>query len=266
MSIAWTTVLITALLFPGVFFFVGLYFTERFSREVIRSNAIGEVGLAILVALILHLLAYGVLVFFGFDLADFLRPLSTYDKWTTLKPGVTIVVNSGIYTVVIAIFGFACGYVASHFRSLSRHKWITAVNQSMRDGIVTAFVMTTTVENDRVLMYKGALSEFYMTLDGSLTYVVLRNCSRFFMKMEGDDPMPTNLQKLFGADQDTRAYWDYLFIDAKNIANILFDPSPEIKASDKGAEALERALVELRAIVGNAPPGTTRPQKGNHSP
>jgi len=65
MSVAWTTVLIIALLFPGVFFFVGLFFTERFSREVVRSNAIGEVGLAILVALVLHLAAYGVLAATG---------------------------------------------------------------------------------------------------------------------------------------------------------------------------------------------------------
>jgi len=61
MSVAWTTILIIALLFPGVFFFIGLSLKERFSREVIRSNAIGEVGLAILVALILHLLAYWIL-------------------------------------------------------------------------------------------------------------------------------------------------------------------------------------------------------------
>jgi hypothetical protein len=125
----------------------------------------------------------------------------------------------------------------------------------MREGIVTAFVMTTTVENDRVLMYKGVLSEFYLTLDGSLTYVILKNCSRFFMKMDGDNPTPTDLQKLFGDEQDKRKdQWDYLFVDAKNIANILFDPSPEIKTSDKGNEALDKALAELRTAVGNATP------------
>ena len=255
MSVAWTTVLIIALLFPGVFFFVGLFFTERFSREVVRSNAIGEVGLAILVALVLHLAAYGVLAgVFGFDLAAFLGPLETYDRWTTLRPGVTIAVSGGIYTVVMAGVGFVVGLIASRW-GLTRHKWIAVVNRSMREGIVTAFVMTTTVENDRVLMYKGVLSEFYLTLDGSLTYVILKNCSRFFMKMDGDNPTPTDLQKLFGDEQDKRKdQWDYLFVDAKNIANILFDPSPEIKTSDKGNEALDKALAELRTAVGNATP------------
>ena len=75
------------------------------------------------------------------------------------------------------------------------------------------------------------------------------------MKMDGDNPTPTDLQKLFGDEQDKRKdQWDYLFVDAKNIANILFDPSPEIKTSDKGNEALDKALAELRTAVGNATP------------
>ena len=44
MSVAWTTVVIIALLLPGVFVFIGLSFYERFSREIIKTNAAGEVG------------------------------------------------------------------------------------------------------------------------------------------------------------------------------------------------------------------------------
>jgi hypothetical protein len=249
MSVAWTTILIIALLFPGVFFFVGLSLKERFSREVVRSNAIGEVGWAILVALLLHLLAYAALAHFGFDLSDFLDPLTTYASWTTLRSGVGIVLKGGIYTAIMAVIGLALGIVAATLPLFARHKWITVVNQSMKEGIVTAFVMTTTVHNNRALMYKGVLSEFYMTLDGSLTYVVLKSCSRFFMKMDGDGPTTTAQVKLFGTAQESRDSWDYLFIDAKNISNILFDPSPEIKTSDKGNEALERALRELPTAI-----------------
>lgn len=137
----------------------------------------------------------------------------------------------------------------------------------MKDGIVTAYVMTTTVQNNRALMYKGVLSEFYLTLDGSLTYIILKNCSRFFMKMDGDGPTTTAQLKLFGSAQDNRESWDYLFIDAKNIANVLFDPSPEIKTSDKGTEALEKALAELNALLDGQPPppsaGTARTEISN---
>jgi NADH:ubiquinone oxidoreductase subunit 5 (subunit L)/multisubunit Na+/H+ antiporter MnhA subunit len=245
MSVAWTTILIIALLFPGVFFFIGLSLKERFSREVIRSNAIGEVGLAILVALILHLLAYWILLRFDFDLSNFLGPLATYDK--DLKPAIGIVVRGGVYTVIMAVTGLLIGMAAAPW--FARHKWITTVNKSMKEGIVTAYVMTTTVHNNRALMYKGVLSEFYLTLDGSLTYVVLKNCSRFFMKMDGDGPTTTAQLKLFGTAQESRESWDYLFIDAKNIANVLFDPSPEIKTSKKGDEALEKALEELNKAI-----------------
>ena len=64
-----------------------------------------------------------------------------------------------------------------------------------------------------------------------------------------DTPTTTAQLKLFGTAQDSRESWDYLFIDAKNIANILFDPSPEIKATDKGNEALEKALKELQTAI-----------------
>jgi hypothetical protein len=251
MSVAWTTILIIALLFPGVFFFIGLSSKERFSKEVVRSNAIGEVGLAILVALVLHLLALGALTPYGFDLAEFLSPLTTYDKWLNLRPAVKLIVQGGIYTIVMAVIGLALGWGASRLPLFARHKWINTVNQSMKDGIVTAYVMTTTVQNNRALMYKGVLSEFYLTVDGSLTYIVLKNCSRFFMKMEGDDPTTTAQLKLFGTSQDTRdkQFWDYLFIDAKNIANVLFDPSPEIKTSGQGAKALEEALAEFLKTI-----------------
>jgi NADH:ubiquinone oxidoreductase subunit 5 (subunit L)/multisubunit Na+/H+ antiporter MnhA subunit len=254
MSLAWTTILIIALLLPGVFFFIGLSLKERFSREVVRSNAIGEVGLAILVALILHLLAYAAVTAVGFDLAEFIGPLTTHDNAINLHSAVKIVVRGSIYTIIMGVIGFGIGLGAASLPVFARHKWITTVNDSMQDGIVTAYVMTTTVQNNRALMYKGVLSEFYLTLDGSLTYIILKNCSRFFMKMDGDGPTTTAQLKLFGSAQDNRESWDYLFIDAKNIANVLFDPSPEIKTSDKGTEALEKALAELNALLDSQPP------------
>jgi hypothetical protein len=251
MSVAWSTILIIALLFPGVFFFIGLSSKERFSKEVVRSNAIGDVGLAILVALILHLSAYEALTLLGFDLAEFLGSLPSFEKWLSLAPAIKIFVRGSIYTIVMAAIGWLIGWGFASLPFVGRHKWINTVNRSMKDGIVTAYVMTTTVQNNRSLMYKGVLSEFYLTVDGSLTYIVLRSCSRFFMKMEGDDPTTTAQLKLFGMAQDSRdkQFWDYLFIDAKNIANILFDPSPEISTGSEGMKALEKALADVKTAM-----------------
>jgi hypothetical protein len=249
MSVAWTTISIIALLFPGVFFLIGLSSKERFSREVVRSNAIGDVGLAVLIALSLHLSAYLVFARFGFDLAEFLAPLPSYSKWISLAPAINILVKGGIYTIAMAIIGWLLGLGAASLPVFARHKWINTVGRSMRDGIVTAYVMTTTVQNNRALMYKGVLAEFYLTIDGSLTYIVLKNCSRYFMRMDGNEPTTSAQLKLFGSEQDNRdkQFWDYLFIDAKNITNVLFDPSPEIKTSGEGTKALDKALAEFSA-------------------
>jgi isochorismate synthase EntC len=66
--------------------------------------------------------------------------------------------------------------------------------------------------------------------------------------MDGDARTTTDRLGLFGS-KDSKASWNYLFIDAKNIANVLFDPSPEIKTTERGNEALDRALAELRGTV-----------------
>lgn len=256
MSLAWTTIVLIVLLFPGVFFFTGLSRRERFSREVVRSTAVGEVGLAVLIALVIHLASWGALSAFGFDLGNFVRPLFTLER---IHPAIAsdLIVERlpkiGSYVVVTALIGMAAGWgvgwwiSAGHLQLFVRHKWINTVNASMRDGVVTAYVLTTTVQNSKALMYKGVLAEFFLTLDGSLTYVVLKNCSRFFMSLEGDQPQTMKPADLFGAHQADREkqFWDYLFLDAKNIANILFEPSPELATTKAGSDALEKALEEL---------------------
>jgi len=43
-----------------------------------------------------------------------------------------------------------------------------------------------------------------------------------------------------------------IFIDAKNIANVLFDPSPEISTDSAGMKALEKALADLKTAGNGA--------------
>jgi hypothetical protein len=52
---------------------------------------------------------------------------------------------------------------------------------------------------------------------------------------------------LFDGGNTNRRVWDYLLVDGDNIANILFDPSAEIRASDAGRKALEEALKTQRS-------------------
>src|SRR5438067_996986 len=91
MSLAWTTIFIIILLLPGVFFFIGFAARERYSREIVRSTAIAEVGLALLFAILLHLAAWEFLYrIFGFSPATFFRPIEALDRvppWLMLTYG-----------------------------------------------------------------------------------------------------------------------------------------------------------------------------------
>src|SRR5574337_1041 len=79
MSIAWTTVLIICLLLPGVGFFAGYWSQERYSREIVKSAAIGEVGMAIFMAVLIHLIVLDTLYWIGgFDLSFYVKPLAYY--------------------------------------------------------------------------------------------------------------------------------------------------------------------------------------------
>src|SRR4051812_36669211 len=112
MSVAWTTIVIILLLLPGIFFFVGMATYERLSREVIRSSVISEVALAIMVALVLHMLALSALsVICGFQLGQFLIPFLTdqANPMALAKDLADRALPLAIYTIITASSGFALG-------------------------------------------------------------------------------------------------------------------------------------------------------------
>jgi hypothetical protein len=75
MAVAWTTVLIVAFLLPGVFFFAGLWSRERIPRDIVRASAIGEIGAAVFVALLINLAAgYVLFGWIGYHPTKFLIP------------------------------------------------------------------------------------------------------------------------------------------------------------------------------------------------
>lgn len=251
MSVAWTTILVIALLMPGVFFFIGYSTRERYSREIIKSSAVGEIGWAIFVAIIIHLSTWWILARFGFDLAANAKQVADYDtmpRWQLVDRIVYQIPPIGFYITGTALLGLLIGWLLASaiargwFPFLTTHKSINQVMRSMKSGVVTAYVMTTTKENNKVLMYKGVLAEFYLSPEGKFIYIVLRTCSRYYMKFEDTAPTTSEQLQLFRDDEPTDRTWDYLLIDGSNIANILFDPSVKIVATDEGKKLLEDEL------------------------
>lgn len=254
MEVAWTTIVIIALLLPGVFFFIGYATGDRYAREIVKSSAIGEVGWAIAISILIHLLAWGILSSFGFDLAFNIREIAAYDRiprWLLANLIVARIFPLGAYILLTALVGFVAGWLVSRLAQrgylpfLVTHKWISQVRRSMKTGLVTAYVMTNTVENNKVLMYKGILAEFYQQKEGKFEYVVLKSCSRYFMDFNEASPKTGEQLQLFGNAELTGrpdGVWDFLQIEGGNISNILFDPSPEILITKDSAAALDAAL------------------------
>jgi hypothetical protein len=179
-----------------------------------------------------------------------------------------------IYTILTASSGFVLGAIIAYgvmsgwLRFLAMHKWIyDVIDADRRGGIVTAYVMTTTVEKEKALMYRGRVHEIFLGGDGKIAYVILKNCARFFMSFSGDEPMTTKQLNLFGDRQGQRSTWDYLQIEGDKIANILFDPSPEtITATSEGQNALAAELARRQAVVRAMIEERNRPRRPGSSP
>jgi hypothetical protein len=257
MSVAWTTVLIVLLLLPGLFFFVGLARLEPLPREIIRSSVISEIGLAACIAIAIHLILISILSAAGFRLSAFIQPFFEYGLAPTSQAAKAVSGRLGhlaIYVIVSGVCGVLMGYafaramMAGYFRVLATHKWIYDVlNENRKGRVATAYVVTTTTHEDKVLMYRGAVKEFFLTAGGTLAYVVLQNCSRFYMTFADTSPQTTQQLRL-GESQGSRlSNWAYLMIEGENIANILFELSPKIIETKAGNAALESALNQLES-------------------
>lgn len=71
------------------------------------------------------------------------------------------------------------------------------IDRGRKGGIVTAFVMTNTMERGKVLMYRGRVHEIFLIQDGKISYVILKNCAKFFMAFADDAPVTGKQLELF---------------------------------------------------------------------
>jgi len=262
-SLAWTTVLIVTLLLPGLAFFAGFWARERYSRELVRSSAVGEVGMAVFVAIVLHLSAWQLLALVGADPSQYFRPLAELEaapKLLAEEQSLTKLWPPLVYTVCMSVAGFAIGQLVAWcimfgwLRPLATHQWAYDLLKEKRRGVVTTYVFTNVLESRRAMMYAGHLEEFYLDANGSFSYVVLKNCTRYYMKLEDDSPRTSKRESLFRVSNIGARRWEHLVIDGKYIANILFDPLGHIEQTDKGAARLEAELARQIAHLGRRRP------------
>jgi NADH:ubiquinone oxidoreductase subunit 5 (subunit L)/multisubunit Na+/H+ antiporter MnhA subunit len=259
MNVAWTTIAVILFLLPGIGFFVGYWSQERYSREIVSSTAVGEVGMALFVALGIHFAVFAILrAATGFSLFAYILPLIDFDSeprsvlvdqiQSRISPIIVYILVTcvlsfivGLIIARIAMFGFLRQYFAAHGWA---YDLISEKKRS--NGIVTTHVLTNLSDNTRTIMYLGHLEDFYLDASGSFSYIVLKNCSRFYMVFDPNAPTTTARVPLFRVPDHADRRWEHLVIQGSTIANVLFDPLGEtIIQTDATQRALEEALAAL---------------------
>ena len=161
MSLAWGSLVLLLVLLPGVLFFVGLYFPEKF--------ALGQLAGVLLIAILVHGVLYNVSPLLCgkylpcIDIRLFLRALTLDKPENSSLPAVAdnIAENRGWilgYIALSSLFGTGLGWltgtrvVAGGLSFLTQHRW--AYRLSVGDELTTAWVLTGIQDGSRVLMYR----------------------------------------------------------------------------------------------------------------
>lgn len=265
MSGVLTTFLVVFAALPGIASFFGFYSPSRYGRDTLSGNALGDLALTLFVTVVLHVVAISLLDLVepwltGLTLAERLVALSSgagafSTEWTVSAFGHAKFIL--VYTVVLTSAGYLAGraigwlVVRGPLRFLARHRWIYDLIEARQAnrGFVVAYVLSHIKEGEKIIMYRGHLEEFYFAPDGSIAYLILKNCYRYYMQLEDGLPKTTHSEKVWpllpqkhNADS-TDAY--YMMIEGKEIANVVFERTRGVERTSAGERALEEALRDL---------------------
>jgi hypothetical protein len=171
--------LIVALLFPGIFFFIGVATYESFSREIIRSRAVSEIALATLASVAIHIALLTLLSAFGFRLSSFIARLAEYSHIPhveLVRRVVSRLLAIAGYLIASTVCGTALGMlvgmriVTGPLRGLVKQKWVyDLIDRDRRRATTTVYVMTMTNDDNMVVMYRGAATRVFVPEGGKLS-------------------------------------------------------------------------------------------------
>jgi len=253
MSFAWTAIVVLILLLPGVFFLIGLYSKERYPRDTRTRNPVFPLAWAVSVAFVVHIGYYAFVdplvcgnaipCVNAVHLSSALHGSSISKDSTALLAQNFSDFRKYIFSYLIAtcVVGFFLGSVSSRlmlkgfFRASSEHPWIRDLIIQDNASVVWAYVLTNIRSNDRILMYKGPVKEFYANAEGQLTYLMLSEAERCYMILDKDYPRtniastgsrhgvgPSKEARIRPGGNGSRIAWNNLLIRGDEIANVVF--------------------------------------------
>lgn len=292
MSLAWGSIVILLLLLPGVLFFVGLYMSEKFTRETVDKSALGQLAAVMLVSCIVHFALYTVTVVghrtWGWPAVSVRLLLETItlgesDKDPGVITRVAVMLTQYAFPIMAYIsssaltgvfFGWIFGrYIAQRIGGLAPHAWVFDLKVSK--NYTVAWILTHIREEDRILLYHGFLKSFALKKDGTFAYIVLTEASRGYMVLEAECPVTrhSDTWRKIGAAPGSQAHrqriapggrhaGSYLVVEGEDIANAVFDRY-DLGKMQYGEKEFEH-LVE--SVVRRLEEEATVAEKGKDSP
>lgn len=290
MSIAWSGIVLLVLLLPGFLFFIGLYFPEKFTREVVERSPLGQLAGSVLIAFVVH----GVLYLLNAGLCgarlpciDLTRVLDAIALDSAKNPDAIPSVAASLssfpgwiffYVLLASTLGVLAGWgtgtlvVKGPLRVLVQHRWVYDLKVDDGDVLTVAYVLSRVSHEKNHLLYRGFLKAFGLQKDGRFSYLILTNVVRYYMCLEEGKPVTTTSDKWIvigetsghgdavhpGPSHGRRRDRSYFNIDGSDIANVIFDRYEFPFENAKKAEAIiSRAEKEHAEAVPAAKSGGT---------
>ncbi len=277
MSIAWGSLVLLVVLLPGVLFFVGVYWPEQFTRESEPRSPLGQLAGALLVAFVVHGLAYTTLTSFCgswlpcISLKGLLDAVNIDPGDAGATAGIDRMVRQFRWWIFLYVLATAAGgitlgalygslIVKRRIRHFSRHRWIYDLSI---DGLTYAYILTNVTHEDRILMYKGFLRAFGLQQDGKFSYIVLSDVTRMYLHLAEDASYTSaaDVRNMIGASTPgevvlptepaapKKRVKSLFVIEGEDISNAVFDIL-ETEAKPLDTAALRQLLREESAKIG----------------
>ncbi len=249
MSIAWGSLVLLIILLPGVLFFVGIYWPEQFTREAEQRSPLGQLAGILLAAFVVRATFAANSVCGSrvacISIAGLIRVINTDPAHAAMLEQTSVMLTTYRWWILghvagTSFLGILLGAIygwlvtSGHFQRLTRHPWIYDLST---EGLTYAYVMTNIIREDRILMYRGFLRAFGLQQDGRFSYVVLRDVSRFYMRL-GESVSETSglaTRQLIGGSQESpvsdpsggvrekHRVRSYFVVEGDDVANVVFD-------------------------------------------
>ncbi|MEP7347673.1 MAG: hypothetical protein ABI877_20555 [Gemmatimonadaceae bacterium] len=231
MSIAWGSLVLLILLLPGFLFFVGTLFPEQFTRDAEQRSPLGHLAGSLAISFFVHgglyalsqLLCGGRLgcVSVGALLVALNATPQSPDSITNTEAmfqafGVQIFLYVMGTCAIGASLGAAYGKLVSskRFNKFTKHAWVYDL---AADGLTYAHVMTNVRQGNLVLMYKGFLRAAGLRLDGKFSYLVLRDVTRYYMRLDDAGPVTSEPAHQRPIGQSTGTATDQILVDHQRV-------------------------------------------------